>query len=305
MWSKITATELQFTSYYSVFFFFIFNLFLLSTNIYGTSESNCMGVIDGITVSRTTNQLIGKDSDEFYKNIGYKCIESEGDKKRVYTDGDLFYSLTYDSEKPVSTELKLYTQNLDVVLEQLKKLNLKLHNKGTAESPCVFFEGADHLGVYILEGKGYKHSDDFSYDFGSFGEFSLKTGDRDSSMAFWEETQLGFKQIFTSNEPYPWGIMIGPIVLGIHHHENFGEEENKEQIEDLSACMTYFAKDMENHIQTLLQRGIVPYKTLGGTSEEKKGNWGNPSHICVAAPDGQNFFFFKGEIEKPPEDSDK
>lgn len=55
---------------------------------------------------------------------------------------------------------------------------------------------------------------------GMFGEYAIPTADRDSSAAYW--ASLGFRKMFASNVPYPWGIYFdNQLVMGLHQTTEF------------------------------------------------------------------------------------
>ena len=120
---------------------------------------------------------------------------------------------------------------------------------------------------------------------GKFGEFAIPVADFDASAGFW--TQVGFEQMFASQEPYPWGIFgDGHIVIGLHQQPE-GEVDN--HIHFTKPTMTYFAPDMAERITTLRAAGL-------SFAAELPDEQGRVANAALAAPGDQQIFLFEGNI---------
>ncbi|MHA2253229.1 MAG: hypothetical protein ACXAD7_22900 [Candidatus Kariarchaeaceae archaeon] len=110
-------------------------------------------------------------------------------------------------------------------------------------------------------------------DFGKFGELAIPVTDFDTSEEFWNT--IGYSTLHKSSEPYNWGILSDDMmVIGLHEVNDY-----------TSPTITYFDPNMGSHITKLEERGIT-ITSLGDAMIN-----------CVSnAPDGQQFFFFSGEI---------
>ncbi len=97
---------------------------------------------------------------------------------------------------------------------------------------------------------------------GMFGEYAIPTADRDSSAAYW--ASLGFRKMFASNVPYPWGIYFdNQLVMGLHQTNEFQ-----------SGMITFFSNRAEALIAELKADG---YKFAAEL---------DPANAVLETPDG-------------------
>lgn len=107
---------------------------------------------------------------------------------------------------------------------------------------------------------------------GEFGEYSIPTGDRDASVAFYR--RLGFEgEVY--EEPYPWALLQdGLITIGLHQTPEFRRP-----------TITYFADDMVDRIRWVQEQGIE----LTFLHKDKSGV---ENQAGIESPDRQPFFLF-------------
>ena len=118
---------------------------------------------------------------------------------------------------------------------------------------------------------------------GKFGEYAIPTDNFDASGAFWK--QLGFEQLHTSTEPYPWGIFSdGLIVVGLHQVDPASGQPVFHE-----PHLTYFKGDMADRIAALRRDGFV----ITDIPPEQDGRVVNAS---MTGPGGLKIFLFAGEL---------
>lgn len=198
----------------------------------------------------------------FYEKLGFKKLT-----ENILTDGSLNIHLKLGDFSSPTLHYMGSARNEEMTSPEGVRLVLS-----TEKSPVPMPEGT------ALERKPISRC-------GKFGEFALSVKNLKESAAYWEK--LGFDQLFSHEEPYPWGIFTdGMMVLGLHEHVSFGNDV--EEYQPTSPHITYFSADMADRIAAFKSEGIamttIPPMVDGVTNAE------------MTAPGDVRFFLFTGEI---------
>lgn len=224
-------------------------------------------------------------SQVFYEKFGYMHQDVVLNEKNaiLFADGRMNYLLK--KGKPTKTKFTYFTDDLPSLLQYLqqnqisfKKLGLDKDeelNRIELEDPNQFqieINSQSEFDLIPVDPRG-----DSKVKLGNFGEFAIPTVNFEKTKQFWQ--LFGFEALVEMTDPYPWGIFTdGLIVLGIHEAADFS-----------IPTMTYFKLNMLETIKELQSSGIGV--KAGKNIEIEKGNG------IVIAPDGQQFFFFEGDVK--------
>ena len=226
-----------------------------------------------------------EESVSFYEKVGYATVAKAGDdevqKWVQLTDGDNRILLA--AAEAAYRGLTYFGTGMRDRVEALKQLGIVFVNVQPKRGAFrATFYSPNDVAVTLIEQDPDELSpldvdEDYTFRGGTFGEYSVPVVDLAAAIAFW--SKLGFETTYQSQEPYPWAIVgDGLIVLGLHQTDEFDDQ-----------ALTYFSPTMGGCIVEMKKHGVE-------FASEMEGEGGLVDNAIVEAPDGQQFFFFQGEV---------
>jgi catechol 2,3-dioxygenase-like lactoylglutathione lyase family enzyme len=229
----------------------------------------------GENVSVTLGIPSLEESLPFYQKMGFRVADASEEPYpwAVLDDGQIQIGLHQDGM--TYQGLTYFAADMDERIARLeeKGVDFAVKKELGGRTFQAIFMGADELAISLIRYADARPPARRAPNsrLHIFGEYSLGVDNLDFSIAYWNE--FGFETRHRAEEPYPWAILgDGLLVMGLHQTDDFR-----------GPTLTYFAPDMDARVARLRENGVPVTPTpMGGAT--------------VAAPDGQTFFLFTGEI---------
>mgnify|MGYP002713109851 CR=1 FL=1 len=211
-------------------------------------------------------------SASFYEMLEFEKL-AENDAPwpwKQYTDGQNLLLLNQDGNQYIG--LNYFTPHVTELVAAIEANGIPFIRKQVGEDgrlQMALFSDDDGLMVALINhdptGMTLPTGEPMS-KCGTFGEFSLGVDNFQKASHFWQ--QFGFKEMYASGDPYPWGILSDEmIVLGLHQTDEFK-----------GPCITYFEPDMAERVNDLQAKGLVIENGI------------------LNGPAGETLFLFTGEL---------
>lgn len=207
----------------------------------------------------------------FYDILGFEKIAEDTAPWpwKQYTDGQNLLLLNQDGNRYIGLNYFSPQATEIVKVVEAAGVNFLMKQEDDGRLQIAIFSDADGLMVGLINQDPSQMARPGGVPLsrcGKFGEFALGVADFQKAGQFWQ--QFGFKKMYSSPDPYPWGIFNdGLMVLGLHQTDEFQ-----------GPCITYFAPDMPDRIAALENEGLtIENGVLNG-------------------PDGETLFLFQGDI---------
>lgn len=173
----------------------------------------------------------------FFQQLGFTptVAHPEAHPVQAFTDGSIVISL-HQAEFPSPT-ITYYRSNLAALEKELKVGTVPYQSLRDSAGELQKIIFSDYNGqrftcyaqapvdrpdvrLVMMDPTGARMAEQTFSRCGMFGEYAIPTADRDSSAAYW--ASLGFRKMFASNVPYPWGIYFdNQLVMGLHQTTEF------------------------------------------------------------------------------------
>lgn len=232
-----------------------------------------------MTIVRQCQNL--QESAAFFQKLGLEILEEKklDEQAILLTDGRMH--LLLQKMHTNQTRFQYFTDHIQNIKDQLDGRNILYIPNSEPE-----MKGVSHISmidpnnfkIVVQEIQENQKFPDFTnnprgdsiVELGNFGEFAIATQNYEETKNFW--LQLGFTPLVEEADPYPWGIFSDNlVVIGIHQAIDFDVP-----------TFTYFKVGMQKVIDELQAKGI-PFE--------------NPENGTTKSPDGQQIFFFEGDIK--------
>lgn len=220
----------------------------------------------------------------FYQKLGFQLLDAPSPDKDWALMSDEAILLLLNKNQDEFTGLNYMSSDMPDRVAALEQEGVHFDQSQQSEDGLVQATCFDpnQIGISLIRFNPSGIPDvDLNTDTrcGIFGEFFVPTGDFEKSADFWRT--IGYKSIFTSEDPYPHGIFSdGRMIVGLHQRDDF-------EIPALS----YFAPDMPQRIKRFKLEGIE-------FDREFPDEQGNVRNAVLTSPEGGAIFLFEGDFNR-------
>jgi catechol 2,3-dioxygenase-like lactoylglutathione lyase family enzyme len=238
----------------------------------------------GIAMNYMTGIADLAASRAFYQAVGFRTIDSgqEPYPWAQLTDGQLVVGLHQDGH--LYRGLAYFGRGMAAQAAALEEAGVPMPVRN--ERPDGFFQAIllpeSTLPVSLIEFAAATPpaARQPNPRLGVLGELALAVPDLSQAIAKWGLLGFEVRHRESIGDHYQWAILSdGLLPLGLHQTADFS-----------GPALTYFAPDMEQRLQQLAAAGVE----ISNPMPDEEGHVRN---AIVQAPDGQEWFFFEGNLD--------